>query len=218
MLSRWLSCTTDNSIPHHRFPLGVAFAPGKVSPRFAGNPGLSLSDPRHVIFASLTISRGTTSNVSQQLELGSTRGIHRPPDPATAAGLPNDGPRPLDDLPARSRAPVPVPGADRGSCRRVGRVGGAGMARGTHPASPRGAWSLLVPSVTAAPRRTGHVHRSGAAVPSTSMSSAITCTAPSSVSPSSMGANAGLFGFSTIRVCRHVSPSPVFSLSYRFTV
>lgn len=138
MLSRWLSCTTANSIPLFDFRLESMFAPSKVSPRFAGNPGLLLSPTRRVVFASLTISRGTTTNASKQLEHGSARGIHRRADPAAAAGLSNDGPRPLDDLPARSRAPVPVPRANRCSRRRVGRVGGAGLGSGSNSPSSGG--------------------------------------------------------------------------------
>ena len=218
MLSRWLSCTTVNSVPLVNFRLGVDVRAKGVLPGFARNPDLSLGDTRRVVCASLTINQGTPANASQQLEPGSTRGIRRRTNPEAAAGLPNDGPRPLHDLPARSRAPLSVPGADRCSRRGVGRVGSTGLARGAHPALPRETAALHVASAAAASKRASPVHLSGAAVPSTSMSSAMTCTAPSSLSSSSMGANAGLFGFSQIRVCRQLSPSAAFSLSYRFTV
>lgn len=50
-------------------------------------------------------------------------------------------------------------------------------------------------------------------VPSTSTSSAITWTASSSTSSSTMGANSGLVGLSVILVCRHESSARAFSLS-----
>jgi hypothetical protein len=217
-LSRWLSCLADDSTPGSASSGSRYSRTNRVSPEFSRNPDLSLRHSRRVVCASLTINRGITANASQQLERGSPRGIRRSTDPATAAGLPNDGPRPLHDLPARSRASLSMPGADRCSGRGVGRIGNTGLARGAHPAPPRDTGALPVAPAAAGGKRASSVHLSGAAVPSTSMSSATTCTAPSSLSSSSMGANAGLFGFSQIRVCRHVSPSAVFSLSYRFTV
>lgn len=200
-VSRWLSCLAEDSTPSCASSRSRYSRTKRVSPEFSRNPDLSLRRWCRVVCASLTFNCGTQANASQQLEPGSTRGIRRRTDPAAAAGLPNDGPRPLHDLPARSREPLPVPGADRCSRRGVGRVRSTGLARGAHPALPRYAGALP-----------------GAAVSSTSMSSAMTCTAPSSLSSSSMGANAGLFGFSRIRVCRQASPSAAFSLSYRFTV
>lgn len=217
-LSRWLSCLADDSTPGSASSGSRYSRANRVSPEFSRNPDLSLNHSRRVVFASLTINRGNSANASQQLEPGSTRGIRRHTDPAAATGLPNDGPRPFHDLPARSRAPLSMPGADRCSGRGVGRVGSTGLARGAHPALPRDTGALPVAPAAAAGKRASSVHLSGAAVPSTSMSSAMTCTAPSSLSSSSMGANAGLFGFSRIRVCRQESPSAAFSLSYRFTV
>lgn len=217
-LSRWLSCLADDSTPGSASSGSRYSRTHRVSPEFSRNPDLSLRHSCRVVCASLTFNRGTPANASQQLEPRSTRGIRSRTDPAAAAGLPNDGPRPLHDLPARSRAPLSMPGTDRCSGRGVGRIGNTGLARGAHSAPPRDTWALPVASAAAGGKRASSVQLSGAAVPSTSMNSAMTCTAPSSLSSSSMGANAGLFGFSQIRVCRHASPSAIFSLSYRFTV
>ena len=175
-LSRWLSCLAEDSTPGSASSRNRYSRTKRVSPEFSRNPDLSLCHSRRVVCASLTINRGTPANASQQLEHGSTRGIRHRTDPAAAAGLPNDGPRPLHDLPDRSRASVSVPGADRCSRRGVGRVGGSGLARGAYSASSRHTGALPVPSVAPVRMRDGSLPRSDGAVP-TSMSSAITCTA-----------------------------------------
>lgn len=144
MLSRWLSCLADDSTPSWAASRNRYSRTKRVSPEFSRNPDLSLRRWCRVVCASLTINRGTSANASQQLERRSTRGIRRRTDPAAAAGLPNDGPRPLDDLPARSRAPLSVPGADRRSRRGVGGVGSTELALGAHPALPRYTGALPV--------------------------------------------------------------------------
>lgn len=150
-LSRWLSCLADDSTPSCASSSNRSSRTKRVSPEFSRNPDLSISQSRRVVCASLTINRGITANASQQLEPGSTRGIRHYTDPATAAGLPHDGPRPLHDLPARSRASVSVPGADRCSRRGVGRVGGSGLARGAYSASSRHTGALPVPMIGKVP-------------------------------------------------------------------
>lgn len=150
-LSRWLSCLADDSTPGSASSSNRYSRTKRVSPEFSRNPDLSFTHSRRVVCASLTINRGITANASQQLEPGSPRGIRRSTDPAAAAGLPNDGPRPLHDLPARSRASVSVPGADRCSRGGVGRVRGSGLARGAHSASSRHTGALSVPLIGEVP-------------------------------------------------------------------
>ncbi len=176
MLTRWLSCTIVNSVPRvdrHRV-IDVRASRG-IAGFCLQSRTLAPSPAPRSLCLTLTISRGTTSNASQQLEHGSTRRIHRRADPTDAAGLPNDGPRSFHDLPRRSRAPVPVPGADRCRCCRVGRVGGTELGGGTHPASPCRAGFLPVATAPATNDRARPYHCSGAAALSASVSSANSC-------------------------------------------
>jgi len=111
------------------------------------------------------------------------------------------------------RAPLSAQGPSRGVLCAGQRGGGGGAGSDPRGGRARAVRSDLPRPHVAAQLVAAHAGRSGPCVSITATNSATTWTASSSTSSRTIGANAGLVGFSVILVCRHESPTWAFSLS-----